>query len=240
VAGRATGQYVRALNLVLLNKIYTLGNLLIVPVLNPPVHIEDLVFGSHESFRIPVTGKTPFHLERCKLVSERHLVYRTMTGRTSNTLIHMNAVIEIGEIGKVVYPRPFDRLARTPTLAHRLEIWAVRPYLRVAVHTRTRGRDTGRCGPLDIRVAIAAVDSVVARMVFMAKLDRLFAIYVCAGDPGRTVDLRNGPNCGYYDKDRSEDSNFSQRISAVMKDLRHLRAFYLTSSRTYSVYTKME
>ena len=93
-----------------------------------------------------MTLKAPFHLQRRGLRNDRHLIDAAVAGRATDALIHMDRVIEIREVGKVMDSNPLKRLAGFETYADRLEISAVSPNLFVAVHADGRGRHAcGRC-----------------------------------------------------------------------------------------------
>src|SRR5205823_975635 len=98
-----------------------------------------------------------------------------MAGRATHTLVDVNAVIEISKVGEVVHPGPPDRLSRAPALADWLQVEAVRPDLRVAVHAGL-SRGYARKGELlNGRMTVAAVYAIIADMMFVAELNRLLA-----------------------------------------------------------------
>ena len=87
-----------------------------------------------------MTLQTPLHLQRRGLVNDRHVVNASMTSRTTHTFFYVNAVIEVGVIGKIVDAYPFDRFSSAETRAHGFEVWTISPNLFVTVHARRRGR----------------------------------------------------------------------------------------------------
>ena len=87
--------------------------------------------------------------------------------------VHMNAVIEIHEIGKIVDAPPFNRSAGGPAIANRLCQCSVRPDLRVARHARFRRRKTREMRCLDAGMAVPAIDAIIFHMVLMAERNRL-------------------------------------------------------------------
>jgi len=99
----------------------------------------------------------------------------------------MNAVIEIDIVRQVVHANPLDGFSGLETRAHRLQIRTVGPELFVTIHAHgSRGNTSGR-GGLDRRVAIAAIDAVIAYVMFVAELDRLLAFDPLAGIPGERL-----------------------------------------------------
>lgn len=106
-----------------------------------------------------------------------------MTGRTAYAFVHVNRVIEIRKVREVVNAHPFQRLSGPQTRAHGFEIRTVRPNLFVTTHAHCRRRHArGRRG-LDRRVAITAIDAIVADVVFVTELNGLLALNVLAGVP---------------------------------------------------------
>ena len=86
---------------------------------------------------------TPLHRHGLGLERQLHLLDLTVTCRTSNAFIEMDAVVEIDKIRQVVDAAPFERFPGPPTGAHRLQHRAGVPDLGVAIHT---GRGWGNIG----------------------------------------------------------------------------------------------
>jgi hypothetical protein len=63
-----------------------------------PTHVGDLVVGPQILFRVAMAIQTPTHGQLFGLEHEGHLIDLPMTRRAANTLIHVNAMIEIYEI----------------------------------------------------------------------------------------------------------------------------------------------
>ena len=83
-----------------------------------------------------MTLQTPLHLQRRRLIEDRHVVDPAVTRRTTDAFLNVNAVIEVRVVRQVVYAYPFDRLAGAETCAHRFEVWTIRPDLFVTAHAR--------------------------------------------------------------------------------------------------------
>ena len=105
-------------------------------VLRPPCHVENLVSTTDKPFRLAMTLQTPLHLQRRCLIEDRHVVDPSVTRRTANAFLHVNAVIEIGEVRQVVNSYPLDRFPAAEARAHRFEIWTIRPDLFMTTHAR--------------------------------------------------------------------------------------------------------
>ncbi len=78
--------------------------------------------------RRAMASQAPFHLQRCLLVHERHLVDGAVAGIAADAFGDVNAVIEKDEIRKLVYARPLQGLPGTITGADGLEELSVGPY----------------------------------------------------------------------------------------------------------------
>src|SRR6185503_5267006 len=62
-------------------------------------HVENFLARTHEAFRRTMTVETPIHVERVFPPYQRHLVNTAVTGRTSDSFVNVNAMIEIDETG---------------------------------------------------------------------------------------------------------------------------------------------
>ena len=141
-----------------------------------------LVARPNELIRIPVAIEAPRHRQGRLLVDERHLVDRPVAGRTADTLLHVDAVIEIDEVGQVVHARPVQGRVVAETGPDRLQDRRLRPDLRVAVHAGLGRRNVGKGRLFDRRVAVPAVDPHAADVVGVTELDRLLDERIRDGD----------------------------------------------------------
>lgn len=133
----------------------------------------------------------------------------------------MNAVIEIDEVRKIVHACPSDRLARPPALADRLEIGAVRPDLRMAIHTGLGRRDACIGELLDSRMTVTAVDAVISDVMFVTELNGLFPGEICLCVVRGPVEFEQKPDDYCDEENRAEDANFRNEVGTSMKDLTH-------------------
>src|SRR5438477_9958140 len=93
----------------------------------------------------------------------------------------------------------------------------------MAANARLRGRNTSKGGSLDRRVAVAAVDAIVADVMLVAEGYRLARSHIYIRDERSCVDLISGQ---YHDGDHqqhSNDADFRQTVRTAMKDLRHVQ-----------------
>src|SRR5882762_195361 len=169
-----------------------------------------------------MTLETPFHLQRIRLRHHGHLIDPPMAGRTTDAFVNVNRVIEVGKVRQVVNPDPFQRLTRLQTRAYGLQIRTVRPNLFVAVHADGRRRNAGRCRSLNRRVAIAAIDTVIANVMLMTKLDWLLALDPLAGVPSRPGDLCRDPEAREQNEDGAINRGPRQIVRAMTENLWHV------------------
>ena len=170
-----------------------------------------------------MTIQAPLHLQRRGLRDDRHLIDPAMARRATDTFIHMNRMIEIGEVRQVVNAHPFQRLAVFETCAHRLEIWAVSPNLFVAIHADRGRRHAGGGRHFHRRVAVTAIDAVVADVMFVTELNRLLALDEGARIPSRAIDFVRHKQRGQQQKQRAVNRGPRQIVRAVTKNLWHRR-----------------
>src|SRR5215471_14591469 len=104
---------------------------------------------------------------------ERHFVDAAVTLLTPDALGHVNAVVEVGEVRQIMDFRPANGLPRSKARAHRLEHRTVFPNELVTVVASGGGGDAGRCGRLDRRVAVTAVDPQTGHVVLVTERNRL-------------------------------------------------------------------
>jgi hypothetical protein len=186
-----------------------------------PFHVEDLITRPDKLLRFPVASDTPLHLKRIDLPDRRHEIDPAVAGRATNTLFHVDAVIEIDKVGEVMNTRPLERLIVLPACTNRLEISARRKQLRVAIHARLGRRQAcARCN-LDRRMTVTAIETIITYVMFVGELDRLLSRHE------RTRHIRGSVYLGCSPKDRPnqkewpENAEPGERVSAAVEDLRH-------------------
>ena len=80
-----------------------------------PSHVSDLFYWSKIRFGIAMAIQAPAHTEGLVLAHHIHLIDAAMAGHATDAHRHVNAVIEVDVIGKIVNPFPFDWLTRRLT-----------------------------------------------------------------------------------------------------------------------------
>src|SRR5256885_14418587 len=82
------------------------------------VDAEDRVAWPDVALGVAMTVEAPLHLQRLFLHHERHPIDLPMARRAADPLVHVNAVVEVDEVGQIVDARPLDRPAAAEALAH--------------------------------------------------------------------------------------------------------------------------
>src|SRR5436305_785802 len=134
----------------------------------------------------------------------------------------MYAVIEIDEVWKVVDPGPLKRLARTKAGADGFENGRVRPDLGMAGHAGLSGRKTGEGRRLDRRVAVPAIDTVIADMMLVTERNRLIEGYIDIGDKRSRVNLVRRQHNNTQNHQRRYDTHLRDTVRAAMEQLCHV------------------
>src|SRR5207249_8970828 len=138
-----------------------------------PVGIENGRLRTEVRRRVAMTAEAPFHLHRLFAPGQRHPVHRAVAGDASDTLVHMDGVVEIDEIANIVDARPMDWLGFCEALADWRQHRGVGPKLRVASHADFGRGEAGKGGGLDRSVTVTAIDAERTRMVLVTEGDGL-------------------------------------------------------------------
>src|SRR5207237_3779568 len=102
----------------------------------------------------------------------------------------------------------------------------------VSIHADIRGVDDRKGGSLHAGMTVAAIDSVVSHMMFMAELHRLFACDVLPRHIRRACRLEHRQHRKTHDKNKREDTKSGDEICASMKNLGHVRFLHFGGERT--------
>ena len=149
-----------------------------------PLHIEHFRAWPKVLLGVPVAIEAPFHEQRLRLEDEIHGVDFAVAGVAADALGEVNRVVEVGVVRDVVDFVPNDRRILFPTRPHRLKGFAAAPHCLVTIHARLRGGNSRNGGCFHRRMAIAAIDSELGVVVFVAERDRLFDHFA---RPGRVI-----------------------------------------------------
>jgi hypothetical protein len=96
-------------------------------------------------------------------------------------------MIEENEMRQASHAFPGERCVAEIRGAHRRELGAIGPNLRVATHAHRNRRHAGRRRALHVRMTVSAGDAVVANVMPMIELHGLRALFADAGDVGRSL-----------------------------------------------------
>ena len=177
---------------------------------------------------ITVAVQAPLHLQAADLVHQRHGINRAMAGAATDSLSHVNAVVEVDELGQIVNTLPFDGTLFDPAVPHRFQQRGIGPDLAVTGHAGFGGRQPCKMRCLDRGVTIPTIDAQAANVMLMAERHRLILPLAYTGVPGRSV-VPLGETANKRGKKHSaKDAGFGNGVRAWMKNLRHvLKAFLI-------------
>ena len=102
VASGAAGQL---LNSIFFHEFFTEGGLIRRRYVR---HVKNVFARTNETLGCPMALQAPIHIKSIFAPRERHHVDPAVTGRATDALMDMNAVIEVNEAGKVMNPSPLN------------------------------------------------------------------------------------------------------------------------------------
>jgi predicted nuclease with RNAse H fold len=187
-----------------------------------PFHVVYLIERPQHRFRIAVAIDAPAHIQRGCLENQRHLIDSAVACGTAYAFRHVDAVIEIYIFGQPMDAHPMNRLVSAVAFPHRLEISDIIEEHRVAIHAGLRRRHTGDRRTLDARVAIAAVDAIIADVMLVAELNGLIASHPLIGDVGRSSNDQHRRENKTGEDRGSKQTKPRNKICTAMKDLGHV------------------
>lgn len=187
-----------------------------------PAHVVNFVPRPDEFLRGAVAFETPTHVKRLGLAGERHLIDAAVTAGTADSFRHVNAVIEIDVVGQIMDAIPLQWLVARETGANRLQGGCVDPNLRVTRHAGVGAWEPGVGGLLNRSVAVPAINSVIADVMFVAERDRLIEGDVYIGRVRRPINLGRHPSGAANQDDCADDDDSSMNIRFRRKQLGHL------------------
>ena len=145
-----------------------------------------------------------------------------MAGRAADSLVDVNAVIEIDIVGEAMNLDPFNGLIGPGAFPDRFEIADVIEENGMAIHAGLGGRDAGVGGRFHAGVTVPTIDAVIADVVFVAELDGLLASDALVGDVRRArnqQDTRQGKSAK---RNGREQTKLRNEIYTAMKNLCHV------------------
>ena len=140
-----------------------------------------------------MTIEAPLHVHGIDGKGQRHLIDASVAARTANSLMNVNAVIEVSELRQVVHAGPFQWLATAKAGAHRGQHRAVSPNLRMTIHADLRGRHARKRRSFNCRVTVTAIQAEAADVMFVAEWNRLRLCYTYIGKVSTAADRHRNP-----------------------------------------------
>jgi hypothetical protein len=138
-----------------------------------PGHIGDVIGRPQMRDRIAMAINAELHCKGLVAVSQGHRVDATVARHAADALGDVDVMPKEDIVRELRHPYPAERLAIGETSANRFEHGGICPDLGMACHAGCRWRQSCLGTFLDIRVAIAAIDSKFAGVVTVAKGHRL-------------------------------------------------------------------
>src|SRR5689334_13433989 len=181
-----------------------------------PCHVEDLVLRPDVLLHVAVAIETPPHLQGRLLVNQRHPIDPAVTRGAPDSLVHVNAVVEVHEVRQIVDAPPLERPILAEAGAHRFEDRRVRPDLRVAVHAGLGRRDIRERRLLYRGVAVAAVDAHRPDMMRMAELDGLIPRDPLSSHVPGPRDGHDGPGEKPKENNNGKDADLGPDVGTRM------------------------
>src|SRR5229473_1478462 len=145
-----------------------------------------------------------------------------MAGRATHALADMNAVIEIYEISQAVNFDPLDVFVAAIAFADRLKVGRIIEKHRMAVHAGLRRWDAGNGRGFHAGMTVAAIDAVVADVMFVAELHRLLTGNVLPRHIGRTRHREHSHERDSDQKKCRKHTESRDEIRTAMKNLGHV------------------
>src|SRR5579875_2946094 len=186
--------------------------------------IENVLLRPDVTLRMLMTINAPPHVECVAPPRDRHLSNLSVTRRAADPFADMNAVVEVYKIGKDIHFVPENGFAGPVTGPHRRQHVGVGPELRVAAHAGVRRWDTRVPGRLNGRVAVAAVDPELCRVVLVAEGNRLGYGTIDVCKVRRLINLPTDVANERNNQNDAIDAGPGHGVHAAMKNLRHFES----------------
>src|SRR5205823_12594286 len=105
-----------------------------------PIQIGNLVGWTHPRGGIAMAIEAEGHAEWFGMVNLVHLVDLAMALDTTDAAVHVDGMVEINVVGRLVNMDPGNRLARRRALPHQFQLGTFLQHLTVTVHAVRSGR----------------------------------------------------------------------------------------------------
>src|SRR5690242_15296667 len=135
----------------------------------------------------------------------------------------MNAMVEINIVRQIMDPVPLQRSIADKTCANRRERGRVVPNLRVTRHAGIGAGHTRKGRLLNGRMAITAINSVIAHVMFVTEGNRLIEGNVHVSGVRRPENFRSQETASRQKQQYCNNGHASMGVRACAKYLRHKR-----------------
>ena len=146
-----------------------------------PVQVVDLLWGAKIGGRIALAIQTEAHAQRFGMINFVHLVNLAVAMDAGNTPVHVNGVVKINVIRRLVDLDPRHWGATGETLTHGSQARVVGQHLIMTVHAGVGRRDVREPRLLNTVVAIPAINP---QLVSMNRVGERHGLYRLIPDPG--------------------------------------------------------
>jgi hypothetical protein len=184
-----------------------------------PSHREHLFARPEELFGMSVAVDAPLHVHISRFPGERHLVQTSVASFAAHSLVHVDAVIEIDEVGQIIDAIPAYGLVLAQAGAHRFQHIAVFPNLLMTVHACGCGRHPCKRTHFDGVVAVTAINTDPSNVVCMAKRHGLIDWYPLVRDVWGISDRRPTPS---HCRDSENAPEYRQARNRIGRSLEYL------------------
>ena len=135
-----------------------------------------------------VAVDAPSHVESVGLPRDWHVSNRPVAGCATNSLVNVNAMIEINKVWQRIDAGPFNGIIGEIAIPHRLEHGAVHPDFGMATHAGVGWRNARERRIFHRNVAVPAVDAQSADVMFVAEGNGLRVMHPHVGVVRRKID----------------------------------------------------
>jgi len=157
------------------------------------------------------------------LKHEGHLIDGSMARRAADAFVDVNAVVEVDVIGQAVHLHPLNRLVGTVTLAHGFQIADVAEQHGMTIHAGLGWRNTRVRRRFHAGMTVAAINAVIANMMFVAELQRLVSRDAFVGNVRRPGDHQYSGESQVRENHQREHRKTRNQICTAVKNLGHVK-----------------
>lgn len=182
-----------------------------------PIQIRDLLRRPDLRGRIAMAIEAERHAERLGVLDFVHLVDLAVTLDTTDAAVHMDGVIEIDVVRRLVDLHPRNGPSRGGAFADQRKLGIVLEHLIVAVHARARGGNVREPRSFHRTVAIAAVHAHLLDVDVVGKRDRLDGLVADPRVLGRAI-IPDRTHDGRANQHHPDDDHQGQPIGPLRKN----------------------